>query len=205
MDYTTLASDEQIAKTVAALTEHGLTTTVVENGAAALAKIKEMIPAGASVMNGASRTLEQIGFVDFLKSGTHGWNNLHEAILAEKDPAKQAQLRKQAVLSDYYLGSVHALTETGEFVVASNSGSQLPHIIFTSRNVILVVSTQKIVPALKEAFDRLEKQVVPLEDQRMRERHGVGTAISKLLVFKRESKFGGRNVQMILVKEKLGF
>ena len=47
-----------------------------------------------------------------------------EAILAEKDPAKQALLRTQSALSDFYLGSVHAIAETGEFIIASNSGSQ---------------------------------------------------------------------------------
>ncbi len=32
-------------------------------------------------------------------------------------------LRKQSVLSDYYLGSVHALAKTGEMVIASASGT----------------------------------------------------------------------------------
>jgi hypothetical protein len=64
-------------------------------------------------MNGASTTLQQIGYVDYLKEGKHGWNNLHDGILAEKDTAKQAELRKHSVVSDYYVGSVHALTDTG--------------------------------------------------------------------------------------------
>ena len=156
-------------------------------------------------MNGSSVTLEQIGFVDYLKSGTHPWNNLHTGILAEKDPAKQGELRKQAVLSDYYLGSVHALSETGEFIIASNSGSQLPHIVFTSPNIIFVVSTQKIVPSLADGIKRLEEYVVPLEDKHMQELYGVGTAISKMVIFKREKPGSGRTVKMILVEEKLGF
>src|SRR6266478_2357503 len=140
MKYDTVATKESIDKTVKGLGSRNVLTTVVKNGAEALDKIKELIPQGASVMNGASTTLDQIGFIEYLKSGSHGWNNLHANILNEKDPAKQAVLRKQAVLSDYYLGSVHGLAETGEFVVASNSGSQLPHIVFTSPNLILVVS-----------------------------------------------------------------
>ena len=83
-----------------------------------------------------------------LKAGSHGWNNLHAGVLAEKDPEKQKALRRQALLSDYYLGSVHGLSETGEMLIASNSGSQLPHITFSSPNVIFVVGTQKIVPTL---------------------------------------------------------
>lgn len=138
MKYATLASKEVVTKTAEALRANGVETFVVENGMDALVKIKELIPKSASVMNGSSKTLGEIGFVDYLKSGTHGWNNLHASILTEKDPAKQAVLRKQAVSSEYYLGSVHALVQSGEFVVASNTGSQLPHVVFTSPNLIFV-------------------------------------------------------------------
>jgi len=200
-----LATKEIIQKTVEALSVRNVEALVVESGAEALAKIKELIPKEASVMNGASRTLEQIGFVDYLKSNQHSWNNLHESILAEKDKAKQMALRKQAILSDYYLGSVHALAETGEFVIASNTGSQLPHIVFTSPNLIFVVSTKKIVPALSDAMKRLYEHVVPLEDKSMREKHGVGTTPNKVVIFNGENPMLGRKTRMILVNEDFGF
>src|SRR3989344_3801845 len=165
VDYEKLATKETVSKTAEALRANGIEPLTMKSGAEALAKIKELIPKGASVMNGSSTTLEQIGFVEYLKSGRHDWNNLHEAVIAEKDPAKQGSLRKQAVLSDYYLGSVHALAETGEFIIASNTGSQLPHIVFTSPSLIFVVSTKKIVLTLADAMKRLEKHVLPLEDK----------------------------------------
>jgi L-lactate utilization protein LutC len=205
MNYNILATKEAVDKTIKALNSKNIETFLVKNGPEALEKIKELIPQGASVMNGASVSLEQIGFVDYLKSGTHGWKNLHEAILAEKDPAKQAILRKQSVLSDYYLGSVHALIENGEFIIASNTGSQLPYIVFTSPNLIFVVSTKKIVPNLTEAMKRLEEHVVPLEDKHMMEKYGVNTALNKIVIFKNENHMLGRKVRMILVKEDLGF
>jgi len=205
MDYTALASKEIIDRTVLALTARHVEAVVVKNGAEALEKIKSFIPQGASVMNGASVTLEQIGFVDYLKSGAHGWNNLHEGIVAEKDPAKQSALRKQAVLSDYYLGSVQALAETGEFIIASNTGSQLSHIVFTSPNLIFVVSTKKIVPTFAEAMKRLDDYIIPLEGKHMMEKYGVGTAANKIVVFKGENPKLGRSVRMILVEESLGF
>ncbi len=150
-------------------------------------------------MNGSSRTLEQIGFIEYLKPDNHGWDNQHEKILAEKDPAKQA------LLADYYLGSVHAVTEEGEFIVASNSGSQLPHVAFSSSNLILIVGAQKIVATLEEGMKRLKEYVVPLEDANMKQKYGVGTQLNKILLFKGENQMIGRKVTMILVKEKLGF
>ncbi len=205
MDYANLASQETVAATVAALKERNIEAIVVETKAAALEKIKELVPAGVSVMNGASVTLEQIGFVEYLKSYAHGWQNLHKSIIAETDPVKKAALRKQAALSDYYLGSVHAIAATGEMVIASNSGSQLPHIVFTSPNIIFVAGIQKIVPTLTDAMDRLMSYVIPLEDAHMQQLYNVHTYPSKILIVNRESPTSGRNVKIILVKEAVGF
>ncbi len=205
MDYQTIATDEVINKTAQNLKERGVDTIVVENKEEALETIKKQIPSGASIMNGASITLEQIGFVDYLKSGAHPWSNLHERVLAEKDPAKQAQLRREATVSDYYLGSIHGLATTGEFIVASNTGSQLPGIVFNSSNVIFVAGAQKIVPTLADALNRLNEYIVPLEDKHMQELYGINTSVSKILIFNRENPMMGRKISIILVKEKLGF
>ena len=203
--YETLASEETIKRTIDALQKRGITGISVKTGKEALEKIKALIPSNASVMNGSSRTLDQIGFIEYLKSDKHGWRNLHAEILAEKDPQKQAVLRKQSVFSDYYLGSVHAAAETGELVIASNSGSQLPHLVFTSQNIILVVSTQKITPDLDSALKRVREYVLPLEDQRMKSVGMGGSFISKLLIIEKEQPFMGRKFHVIFVNEKLGF
>ena len=200
-----LAGDESLTKTVANLKAHNIDSVVVENGKEAQEKILTLIPNGASIMNGSSRTLEQIGFIELLKSNEHQWNNHHGQIVAETDPAKQAQLRQQALLSDYYLGSVHAVTEEGEFVVASNTGSQLPHIAYSSANLVLVVGTQKVVANIAEAFKRIDEYVIPLEDENMQQKYGMGTQLNKMLIFKGENPMFGRKVTIIFVKEVLGF
>ncbi|MBI1971345.1 MAG: lactate utilization protein [Candidatus Wildermuthbacteria bacterium] len=205
MDYDTLASNDAIDTAMKSLKERGFLPEVVSLAAEAFSRIKEIIPAGASVMNGSSRTLEQIGFVDYLKEGRHGWNNLHDAILQEKDQAKQATLRKQSVLSDFYLGSAHAIAQTGEIVIASNSGSQLPHVVYTSPNLILVVGTQKITPDLEGAIARVKEYSFPLEDARMKEAGMGGSFISKLVILNREPPFMKRKAHVIFVQEKLGF
>lgn len=205
MDYATLATRTTIKNAETNLAPRNIVPHVVATRADALSKIRELIPAGASVQNGASRTLEEIGYIDYLKAGEHGWNNVHEAILAEKDPIRQGELRKQATMSDYYLGSVHALTEAGELVIASNTGSQMPNIVFNSPNLIFVVGGQKIVPTLADAFKRLDEYVIPLEDARMMKAYGMHTQKSKTVIFHKEHPMMGRTVHVILVNEKLGF
>lgn len=144
MSFNSLPTPETLQKTVAALQARGIHAEVVENKAAALERLKTLIPEGAPVMTGGSTTLTQIGLDDALMSGKHPWKNVKDAILSEKDPAKQQGLRKQSVLSDYFLGSVHAVAETGEVLIASGTGSQIPSFAFTSPNVIWVVGAQKI-------------------------------------------------------------
>lgn len=205
MDYSKLADDNSIAATVKALSEKNVEAVVVANKDEALAKIKEWIPQGASVMNGSSQTLDKIGFIEYLKSGAHGWNNLHAGVFAEQDPAKRMALRKQALFSDFYLGSVHGLAQTGEFIVASASGSQIQHIAFTSPNLILVVGAQKIMPTLDDARARVTQYVFPLEDARMKSTGAPGSVFSKEFIFHTEPAAMGRKVRMIIVKEKLGF
>ena len=206
-NFSELADQATIERTIKAIAERGVEPMLVANKEEAMAKIKELIPAGASVMNGSSVTLEQIGFVNYLKDGAHGWNNLHAAIVAETDKPKQMALRKAALNSDYYLGSVHAIAETGELVIASNTGSQLPHIVFTSPNIIFVASTKKIAADLPEALKRLNEYVVPLEDVHMKEKSkgAYGTMLSKIFIMNRENPMMGRKVRIILVNEDLGF
>jgi len=205
MEYNTPVSHDTLTKTQAALEANGFKSILASSKEDALKKIKSMIPAGISVMNGSSTTLIEIGFVEYLKDGEHGWNNVHEAIVAEADPQKKAELRKSAITSEYYLGSAHAITEDGKIIVASASGSQLPHLAFTSQNIVLVVGTQKIVADLAQAFDRMEKHIIPLEDERMKSTGAAGTMWAKTLILNKEPAFMGRSVTIIFVEEALGF
>ncbi len=207
MEYNVLPSSERIQKTVAALQSHRISVKLLDTKAEALAYLKSAIPGGASVMTGASVTLEQIGFDDYLKSGEHSWDYLRPKVITEPDPVKRNAYRKQATQADYYLGSVHAIAETGEIVIASATGSQIPAYAFSSDNIIWVVGAQKITPSFETALQRLREYVVPLEDKHMKQLHGPdsGTRIGKILIYVQDAPFIKRNVTMVLVNEVLGF
>lgn len=201
----TLATVETINKTMEMLKTNGFEPIHVKTKEEALEKVKELIPEGVSIMNGASKTLQDIGFIEYLKEGTHPWNNFQDKILAQQDSAKQAQLRREALLSDFYLGSVHALTESGELMFASNTGSQLPHLVFTSPNLVLVVGANKIVSTLPDAYQRLEKYIIPLENERMQKAYGVDTLWAKTVILHKENPMFGRKIYVVIVGEELGF
>jgi L-lactate utilization protein LutC len=172
MKYNILPTPHRLQITIEAVRSRGVKVTLVETKESALTQLQALIPAGATVMTGASITLQQIGFEPLLMGKKHPWRNLKDEVLEEKDPAKQAVLRKQGTLADYFLGSVHAIAETGEIIIASATGSQLPAYAFSSSNVIWVAGTQKVTPTMETAFQRVREYVLPLEDQHMKQLYG---------------------------------
>jgi LUD domain len=206
MSFDTPASIEQIEITTEALKARGITAEVVQTGVEARDRLRALIPPGASLSTGASLTLKEIGFEELLVSGSHPWKNLKAEYLAEKDPARQLILRRQSTLADYYLGSVHAVSQTGEIVIASMTGSQLAPYAYGASNVIWAVGTQKITPSLEEAIRRVREYVFPHEDVRMREATGGkrGSMIGKLLIFEREAALLNRKITVIFVRQKVG-
>jgi hypothetical protein len=199
-----LADEAGVKKTGEALESRGVHVEFLSSKEAALKRLTDFIPPGVDVMTGGSSTLNEIGFVDLLKSGKHPWNNLKERIVSEKDLHKQAELRKKSVLADYFLGSVHAVTQSGEVITASNTGSQLAPYAYSSSNVVWVVGTQKIVPNLEEGLRRVSEHCLPLEEKRMKQAGFKGCEIGKILIFKKET-LPFRKVTLFFVNEKLGF
>lgn len=206
MGFDALADKDRIQRTILALKPRGIASELAGGAPDALLRLKELIPAGATLSTGASLTLKEIGFEELLKSGCHPWKNLKAEYLSEKDPARQALLRRQSVLADYYLGSVHAVAETGEIVIASMTGSQISPYAYAARNVVWVVGAQKITGTLEEAVRRVREYVLPHEDARQRAATGgkMGSRIGKLLVFENEVPFLNRTVTLIFVNQKLG-
>jgi hypothetical protein len=199
------ASPAAVQNVLRATRGRNILSELVANKEQALARIKAIIPDGASVMTGGSITLREIGLTALLKSGAHPWKNLKTDIAAEADPIKEKRLRRAATLADFFLGSVHAITEDGQVFIASNSGSQLPAYAYSSPNIIWVAGVQKIVKDFEAARTRVYEYVLPLEDKRQKENGEKGSQINKLLIFEREKDGSDRTVRLILINEVIGF
>jgi len=201
--YTKLPDEKELKETTDAISSRGIKVIIVKNKEEALIKIKELIPKGSEVANGSSTTLNEIGFVDYLKSGGHGWKNLHEEILKENDVAKQMDLRRKSVTAEYFLGSVNAIAKTGELVACDASGSRVTAYPFAAKNLILVAGEQKITSNLDEAIKRVREYVYPFENERAQEAYGMNSTTGKWVIIEREVI--PNRTTLILVKEKLGF
>ena len=113
------------------------------------------------------------------------------------------EIRRLSAAPDVMLGSVHAVTETGSLVTASNSGSQLGPYAAGAGRVILVVGTQKIVSDLDEGLRRIDEYAFPLEDARAQAAYGIHSGVNKVLIINREIAPG--RITVVLVDEVLGF
>jgi L-lactate utilization protein LutB len=198
-----LPDDETVDRTVTNLEDNGFEVIVVETAEEALETLQSLVPAGASVMNGHSTTLEEIGFVDYLDGGDHGWESLPAEIRSLDDDERRQAARREAQTADYFLGGINAIAETGELVAADRSGSRVGAYPFAASNVAIVSGVNKIVPTLDDALDRLESVAYPLENERAQDAYGVGSAIAKQLIFRQELEEGRTTV--VLVRERLGY
>jgi len=201
-EFAKLASNEQIERTVKALEANGIHAVVAENGDEAKRIFFELVPEGAEVFLGASVTLETLGIKDEIdKSGRY--DSLRPKMFALDRATQGREIRKLGGAPDYAAGSVHAVTEDGQIMIASNTGSQLGPYASSAGKVIWVVGAQKLVKDLNEGFKRIYEYDLPLETEHMRQLYNAGTGVNKVLIVNREIR--PNRITLIIVKEELGY
>ena len=201
-EFAHLASDEQIERTAQALEANNIHVLIAENGEEAKRLFFELIPEASEVFLGASVTLETLGIKDEIdKSGKY--DALRPKMFAMQRATQGREIRKLGGAPDFAAGSVHAVTEDGHVLIASNTGSQLGPYASGAGKVIWVVGAQKLVRDLNEGFQRLYEYNLPLETEHMRQLYNAPTAVNKLLIINKELR--PNRITMIIVKEPLGY
>jgi hypothetical protein len=197
------------------LARRNIECVYVPNGAAALEFLLERIPAGTTVMNGGSTTLEQIGFVRVLEEGRYAWPR--PGIKEIADARERTRARRRTIIADTFVGGINAITAGGEIVNADGGGNRVAAYAFGAGRVFLVAGVNKIVPDLASAFERLRNQAAVGECRSLGKRtpcaltgkcdneacRGPERQCGKLLVIEYE-KIAGR-ICVVMVGETLGY
>ena len=200
--FSTLADEARVSRTTTALEANGITVLRAGDSAEAKRIVLDLIPEGSEVHHGASETLEVVGITDEIeKSGRY--QAIRPRIWSMDRKTQADDIRRLASAPEFMLGSVHAVTESGSLLAASNSGSQLGPYASGAGRVILVVGTQKIVSDLDEGLRRIDEYALPLEDARAQAAYGIHSAVSKVLIINREVTPG--RITVVFVDETLGF
>lgn len=202
MVWNNIASEEELERTSKSLESRGIEVIIANSREDAKRKVMSLIPKGAEVMAVSSVTLDETGISSEIENGDYV--SVKKAVMSLNDDAQRAEARRKSSHSEYVVGSVHAVTQDGQVLVASGSGSQLPFYTYSSKHVIWVVGTQKIVRNLDDAMKRLYEYILPLESERIRKVYPSmsGSSVNKVLIFEKERP--GR-IKLVFVKERLGF
>lgn len=197
------ASDTSIKKTIAALKQNGITASVVPSLEEAKSKVLAMIPRGSEVHTNTSVTLDKAGIsVEINESGKY--DATKPKLMQMNRETQSLEMQKLGAAPEWALGSVHAVTEDGKVIIASNSGSNLPGYAYGAPHVVWVVGSQKIVKDLDSGMKRLYEHTLHLESARAHQAYGVdGSFVSKLLIFNKEPN--PDRIHMIIVKQSVGF
>lgn len=201
-DYGKTVDEAAQKRAIKALQANGFTVETVDTLQQAKERVEELIPEGSEVFTATSATLDAAGLSkDLNESGK--WVSVRQKFMPlYGQPEKAVEMRRIGSGSDYTVGSVHAVTESGKALIASASGSQLPNYVYGASHVIWVVGTQKIVRDVDEAMDRLESYVLPLEDKRAMAAYGSHSVISKTLLYHKDPH---HRIRIIFVNESTGF
>lgn len=113
------------------------------------------------------------------------------------------EIRKLAASPDFMLGSVHAVTEKGQVLIASGGGSQIGPYASGAGIVIWIVGAQKLVTTLEDGLRRIEEYAYPLENERMQAATGRASHLNQILII--NGSLMPNRLKMVIVKENLGF
>lgn len=199
-EYSKLAGKDDIQEAILALQANGIDAELVETGAEAKNRVLELLPAGAEVMTMTSVTLSAIGLVEELNE-----SGKYDSVRTKFKLVDAKEKKRLGAAPSWTVGSVHAVTQTGSVIIASNSGSQLPAYVYGADHVIWVVGAQKLVEDLDDGFKRVYEYILPLESTRANKAYDIttGSFVSKLLIINRETNPG--RIKIIFVNEALGF
>lgn len=197
----TIPSRETIDQTIAALKANGINAQFVETAEQAKQLALSMIPEGSEIMTMTSETTRISGLADELNESGKYKPVRDKLGNPETSPSEK---RKLGGGPDFTVGSVHAVTQDGKALIASNTGSQLGAYAYGAGKVIWLVGAQKLVKDFDDGMKRIYEYVLPLESERAKKAYGVaGSFVSKLLVINQE--INPDRLHMIIIGKKIGF
>jgi len=141
------------------LEKKGFEVYIAEDEKQVLEHVERLIPAGSTVSSGGSVTLVETGVLDLLRSGKYNFLDRYSA------PDRRA-IELEAFKADYYLCSANAITMDGELVFMDGGGNRVAAVTYGPKNVILIVSANKIVEDLDAARERI-RYIAPMNAKRL--------------------------------------
>ena len=107
MDVRKMRNEKLGARVVAALESRNMEAYYVETKEEAVKKALELIPKGSSINMGGATSVKECGLYDAISNGEYEFYDRDKV----KTPKEKEEIARKAFSSDYFLGSVNAMSE----------------------------------------------------------------------------------------------
>lgn len=131
----------------------------------AKALVMSLIAEGATVTNGGSVTMKEIGVMDAVKERDDITYLDRNAEGLTPDDIKE--IYKKAFFADVYLMSTNALTLNGELYNVDGNSNRVAALLYGPESVIVACGVNKIVENLDEAVKRVKTVAAPKNTVRL--------------------------------------
>ncbi len=156
--------EHQVARTIKALKKNNMDALYIPSMEELLPTVRSLLTAGEKVAVGGSMSLSETGVSDLLRSGEYTFFDRYKKGLS---PSEHEQVLLDSFTVDSYFASVNAVTEHGELYCVDGNSNRVAAMLYGPKQVILIVSWDKIVPDLRSAVLRVKHIAAPANAGRL--------------------------------------
>lgn len=150
----------KLERTKKALEKNRFNVYIADNSKEACDIAQSLMKDGALVASGGSRSLEECGMGEILRSGKYEYLDREKA-------TDMTELFRKSFFADYYLSSSNAITENGELFNVDGNANRVACICYGPSNVIIIAGHNKIVKDIDEAAKRVKNIAAPANVKRL--------------------------------------
>lgn len=150
--------DKQIERVIKNLEKNRMRGIYAETAADAVKMVEDMLFEGCTILSGGSVSLAESGVWELINRPCYNFYDRNKPGLT---PEEKQDIFKKAIGCDFYFCSSNAVTENGELVNIDGFANRISSILFGPKRVVMIVSTDKIVPDTAAGFLRIKQTVAP--------------------------------------------
>ena len=150
--------EQQVGRTLKALKNNNMEAAFLPSLKEVLPMVSTLLQKGEKVAVGGSVSLKETGVLDLLRNGDY---QFHDRYAKGLTPEEIAQVFQSSFSVDSYLASVNAVTEHGELYCVDGTSNRVAAMLYGPKQVILIVSWDKIVVDLASAVVRVKETAAP--------------------------------------------
>ena len=156
MDVRKMRNEKLGARVVEALNSRNMEAYYVETKEEAVKKALELIPKGSSINMGGATSVKECGLYDAVSNGDYEFYDRDKV----KTPEEKEEIARKAFSSDYFLGSVNAMSEDGVFINIDGNANRVAAYAYGPKHVLLIVGMNKVVKSEEDALHRARNEEI---------------------------------------------